>query len=504
MQRVSLEIYTTAPEAVNIITDVVDHKVELSIPVGSVLLDNILNLKIILEQAKKVGKEVDFVTEDGLGKNLLDILRGERDEAVVGEPILESKPGRLPLAVKLPSLKLPIPHFPAIAFNVRKFGLVIPIVVILMAITAYLFLSRQHRAAVTLYFSPQILTKSVGVKVGDGLKTDLDKKVLAGLKLSGTITQSLTAGSTGVELEGEKAKGKVTLYNSVLEEVTLKKGTQLTYKSKDSSYVFTTQAAVTIPAGVDTLTIVTKGTAEVSVMAEAIGSAYNIKKDKALSVKGYKSSELTASSAEDFKGGSSKEVKIVTQADLTKLEQDLIAYVSKSPADTLKTRVPAGYSLIDKSEKISSKTVVQNNKVGDRKDELSGSINAQVDGLAYSRSELADFMGKISQSVVPQGFEFYSYNKELQVDVLGATEKTVLSPTEADLQVTFKFNIAPKIDKEKVFEKIAGMNITDAVSELDKISDITRSELKLKPNLPLFNKVPTKANAVDIQVKIEE
>lgn len=499
MQRVSLEIYTSALEAVKIITDVMDHKVELAIPAGSVLLDNILNLKIILEQAKKVGKEVDFVTEDEFGKNLLDILRGERDEVVVGEPVVDSKP-----AMKFPAVHLPSIRFPVIGVNFKKLGLVIPLAILLMVGLGFLSLSRQRKAEVILYFSPQVLTKSVGIKVGDGLKTDLDKKVLAGLKISGSVDYSLTATSTGIELEGERAKGKVTLYNSILEAVTIKKGTQLTYKNKDSSYVFTTQTEVTIPAGTDTLTIITKGTAEVSVTADAIGSAYNIKKDKELSVKGYKSSELTASSAEDFKGGLSKEIKVVTQADLTKLEQDLTANVLKTPADALKTRVPAGYALIDKSEKVVSKSVALNNKVGDRKDELNGSITAQIEGLAYSQSELIDFMGKISKNVVPQGFEFYSYNKELQVDILGNTEKTILSPTEADLQVTFKFNIAPKIDRQKVFEKIAGLSVVDAVAELDKISDITRSELKLKPGFLFFKKVPAKASAVDIQIKIEE
>ena len=173
MQRISLEIYTSVLEAVKIITDVVDHKVELSIPAGSVLLDNILNLKIIMEQAKKIGKEVDFVTEDEFGKNLIDILRGEKDEVVVGEPVVNSTLRRLPTGIKLPSMKLPTLSFPVIRLNFKKLGLVVPLLILLTAVLGFLFLSRQHKAEVTLYFSPQVLTKSVGVKVGDGLKNGL-------------------------------------------------------------------------------------------------------------------------------------------------------------------------------------------------------------------------------------------------------------------------------------------------------------------------------------------
>lgn len=506
MQRVSLEIYTSALEAVKIISDVVDHKVELSVPAGSVLFDNILNLKIVLEQAKKAGKEVDFVTEDEFGKNLIDILKGEKDEVVVGESVVQSTSGHLPIGVKLPSIKFPAVSLPSL----KRLGLVIPLAVLLAGVAAFLYLSSQHKAEVTLYFSPQILTKSVGVKVGNGLKTDLDKKVLSGLKLTDSADYSLTAPATGSELEGDKAKGSVVFYNKTVDEIAVKKGAEVTYEdSKKVKYVFVTGSDVSVPIRTESgspldITMTPGKSDSVKVTAEDIGSAYNIKKDKELSVKGYKSSELTASSAEDFKGGSSEEVKVVTQADLTKLGQDLTTYISKSPADALKSRAPAGYTLIDKSEKVVNTNVILNNKAGDKKDEISGSVTAQVEGLSYSRDELADFMGKVSQSVVPQGFEFQSYTKDLQVDVLGNTEKTVLSPTEADLQVTFKFYIAPKIDKHVVFEKIAGLSATDAISELKKISGVTKTELNLKPNFFLFRKVPSRESAVDIQIKIEE
>ena len=257
MQRVSLEIYTSALEAAAIINDVVDHKVELAIPAGSVLLDNILNLKIIQEQAKKIGKELDFVTDDEFGRNLINILRGERDEIIVGDALVNHGPvkakavSKFPVALKLPSIKFPIPRLPSI----RRVGLVVPLVIVVAVVLGFFLLSRKHKAEITLYFSPQVLTKSVAVKVGDGLKTDVDKKVLAGLKIAGSVDYSLTIPATGTELEGDKATGKVTLYNldSALVPITLKKGTQLTYKNKDSSYTFTTQSEVIVPERKDSI-----------------------------------------------------------------------------------------------------------------------------------------------------------------------------------------------------------------------------------------------------------
>lgn len=508
MQRVNLEIYTTAYEAIKILESVADHKVELEIPVGSVLLDNILNLRLIAEGAKKFGKSVDFVTGDPFGQNLIKILRGESDQVVVREEET-SPPGVILSPAKTDKPKIIIPPLNLPSFQVghivKKLGLIVPIFLILGLGFGFLYLSRMHKAKVVLYFTPQNLTKSVTVKVGDGMKTDLDKKVLAGLKVTRTLDHSAEIASTGTKLEGEKAKGKVTLYNSTEEEITLKKNTALTYKNDDNSYVFTTDAEVKIPARKDSPppdTTITKGTTEVAVTAENIGDVYNLKKEREFSVKGYKSSQLTASNAAEFKGGSSKEIKIVIQADITKLEQELTNYIATNPSDTLKNAMATGYSFVDKSEKIASKNIIVNNKVDDEKAMLSGTITAQVEGLTYSKTELADFMGKLSQNLVPPGFEFYSYNKDITVEVLGNTENTVLSPTEADLQVTFRFFIVPKIDKKGVFESIAGKSPDEAANTLKDINGVENAELSITPGFPLFKNVPTRESAVEIETKV--
>ena len=510
MQRISLEIYTSAYEAVKILTAVTDQRLELEIPAGSVLLDNILNLKIILQSAKKAGKTVDFITADPFGQNLVKILKGETEERVSKEPDYVAggvQVASVPVKSAGPKVNLPKISLPIIGFNFKKLGLIVPILLVILAGVGFLYLRSKHRAEIVLHFSPQKSVKSVQVKVGDGMKTDLDKKVLAGLKVTRTLDHSAEIASTGTKLEGEKAKGKITLYNSTEEDITLKKGTQVTYNKDDTSYIFTTDAEVTIPARTDSPppdTTITKGTAEVAVTAETIGESYNLKKEREFSVKGYKSSQLTGSNSADFKGGSSEEIQIVTQADLTKLEQELGSYIDQTTADALKNAVATGFSLVDKSQKVSGKSIVHNNKVGDEKAKLSGSITAQVEGLTYSKAELNDFMEKLSASLVAPGFEFYSYSKDLQVEVLGNTENTVLSPTEADLQVTFRFFIVPKIDKTKVFESVSGKNPQEAYDILNKINGVESADLQVYPNFPLFKNVPARESAVGITTEVQE
>lgn len=510
MQRVSLEIYTSAYEAVKILSSITDQKVELEIPKGSVLFDNILNLKLILRAAKKLGKTIDFVTEDPFGLNLIKILKGETEERTakanetteVNVKSLDVTPKTSGFSVKFPKFALP-----RIEFNFKKTLFSVSAFLVLAIVVGFLYLQTKHKAQIVLVFSPQKSVKSVQVKVGDGLKTDIEKKTLVGVKVSRTLEHNAEVATTGTKLEGEKAKGKVTLYNSTEEDITLKKGTKITYKNNDVSYVFTTDSEVTVPARTDSPppeTTIIKGTAEVSVTAESIGEAYNLKKEKEFSVSGYKSTQLTASNAEDFKGGSSREVRIVAQVDIAKLEQELNAYIEQSALDTLRSAVPIGFSLVEKSHKVTGKNIIHKNKVGDETTKASASITAQVEGLTYSKADLNNFMEKLSLGLVPPGFEFYSYSKDLQVEVLGNTENTVLSSTEADLQVTFRFFVVPKIDKSKLLENIAGKNPQEAYDYLKKINGVESVELRVAPNFVLFNKIPTRESAVEITTKVQE
>ncbi|MBU1970233.1 baseplate J/gp47 family protein, partial [Patescibacteria group bacterium] len=509
MQRVSLEIYTTAYEAVKILEKVADHRVELVIPAGSVLFDNILTLKLIAEQAKKKGKSVDFVTADPFGQQLIKLLRGESEEVPFREPGVS---GPDPAPVKKSGKKFHLPTFaPLSAFrpNLKTIGLVLPVVILLLLGVGFFVFRRSHKATVVLHFSPQVLTKSVVVKVGDGLKTDLDSRVLGGLKIARSLDYSLENDTTGTKLEGEKASGKVTLYNYTADEVTIKKGTELTYQNKDDKFVFLTVDEATLPASTTEspsppAKVITPGSAEVEVTAKAIGAAYNIKKDQELDVKGYDSDEMSAISAENFSGGSSEEVKIVTQADITKLEQELTALAASDPAEALKNAPISGFSFIDKSGQIVNQTIVVNNKIGEEKAKLSGSITAQVEGLTYSQNELADFMGKLSQNLVPPGFDFYSYKKDINVEVLGNTESTVLKPTEADLQVTFRFFIAPKIERDVIFADIAGKSVQEAVELLEDLNGVETVEVKIQPPFSLIKRIPTRGAAVEIKTEIGE
>lgn len=522
MQRISLDINTNLYEILKMIQESADYDIVLEMPQGFLLFENGLNLKIIQEKAKKWNKNLRFATNDIFGANLIKMLNdsnfgttGFGSEQIKDESIKISQQepkfsksrffkGKILSVFGLVKLSLG----KLFKFKKSKKLLFLPAVfVVVLCGVAFFYLQNTSKAKVVIFFDKEVLTKSAQIKVGENIKTDPKEKTLLGIKVSKNIESTLDVSTTGTKLKGEKAEGKVTFYNSTQSEIVLEKGTQITAKEKDKNLVFVLNEKVVVPARTDTPppdTTIIKGTAQGEVTALDIGDVYNLKKDTEFSVKGYKKSDLVGLSSEDFKGGFSKQVAVVSSLDVNKLEKELSFLVSSSSKEQLKNLAPAGYVLIPDSVEVKNKKITLNANVGDEKEKLSGSIAAQVDGLAYSKSELEELIVEISKGLVPPGFEFLSFSEDIEVEVLGNTSGSVLNSSQADLQVTFRFFIFPKIDKDQIFQGVAGKSVEEAQKFIESINGVNKAQVILHNKLPIFNKIPKKDSLVEIEIKVAD
>ena len=508
MQRIGLEIYTTVEEAVRVIKEVADYRVELDIPLGSVLFENVMNLKMLNDQAKRMGKELTYSTEDPFGRNLINLMKSESSHDLNELRAEQGAASEYNVVVDAPGLLEKIrPRLALSQIALPKVGIVVGITLILLAGAGFIGLTYFYKAHVTLYFTPQVLTKSVSIEVGDGYKTAAEKKTLSGLRIVSSVENTLSYPTTGSKIEGNYAKGKVTIYNSTTSAVELMDGTELRYKPKDTTYAFTLDDNVSVPAREDDPAnpgTIIKGSATAKITAKAVGDDFNIDKGEELSIKGRSSEDLKAVSSEDFKGGSSKVVKVVAQKDIDGLKAELTKSTSIQAQDLLKPRVPSGFQFVDKSGKITEVQISIDKKVGEETDQLKGVITAQAEGLTYSQKELAKLIDAISQGLVPAGFDFRSLGGDIKVDVLGETENTQLSSTLADVQVTFKLYIVPNIDENAIANDIKGKSFDDTLAVLAKINGVAQTALKVTPNITFLHKMPFRSQNIVVEVTIQE
>src|SRR3989304_1532278 len=74
MTKLELEVHDDALSAINKIKNLNDSGIELVIPEGSILFDNIISLKLISQAAEKNQKIIQFTTTDETGASLIAML----------------------------------------------------------------------------------------------------------------------------------------------------------------------------------------------------------------------------------------------------------------------------------------------------------------------------------------------------------------------------------------------------------------------------------------------
>lgn len=364
-------IYIDVEDEITTITEKVQAAkagvVALVLPKRCTVLQSSVNMKILQKGAAVAGKKVVLITNESallpiagatgmyVAKTLQSkpsipaAIDDDPEDAVLVEdaPIDETKPiGELagdtdttdddaPIelqgeakpsdAVKTPKAKkdkkLKVPNFES--FRLRL-GLGIAAVILLIVgwVFAAVVLPKAQITIVTQNKSLPInttVTASAEVKVADVAKSivPLATKTL-------DKAETAKAPATGTKDVGTKASGKVTFYNCSKDDKlsdtvrTVPAGTGIS----SGSYTFITQTDATVsPSGYTGNTCKSdKPSAEVTVIAQSPGDKYN------LSARAYAVSGFTSMSAVDkvgMGGGTTKEIKIVSEDDCTNLKNQL-------------------------------------------------------------------------------------------------------------------------------------------------------------------------------------
>lgn len=510
MFKLVLEIHDDVYTAAKKIRGVEDVVLELEIPEGSVLFENIINLKLLKKESEKIGKSLNFMTFDQMGQNMINMLEEETGGFLHGgfvskEISLDPFSAGARKILKLPKFPL-LPDLAGFKFGKLasrlkfKRPFVIPLVLLLVIGLGILSVQRVHKADIKIITEFQPLTKSVTIKVKKDIKSDASTRILQGISVSTSVTETSSTATTGEKLVGEKAKGKAKIFNKTDAEKVFKKGQVLIYSNNNKDYKYSLNDSVTVQAKTDLVASSTFGETEVSITALDIGTAYNIDNDKSLDVDGYKSSEFTSITSEKITGGKSSTVKVVAEVDLKNLSDLVLKTISDKAQKSLEIKLNNGQKLIIGSHKVVIATQNYSAVVGDETEKLELTETTTINGLAYLSSELNSLIDKVSQDLIPSGFEISGKDREINVEVLGNTDKSVLSPTEADLQVTLKSYVVPEIDINKVKDALVGKTLGDAEKVLGKLLSVKTYELKIVPNFILFGRIPTNRNNINIMV----
>ena len=524
------------------ITSVIDRmkklkakNIALVVPRDAVVLQSVVNLKLLKKEAEDLKKEMSLVTSDKVGRNLaaqvgiatFDKLDKEflEPEEELPEPPEESKD--LPKDKKIEDLekaaekpeetlfekakalepekakpsplkpakstKKPLLGKPKIKLNKKLliFGAIFSLFVITFII--FLFLPK---ATINLKVKADKLEHSFDFVADKNLvDLDLEKKSIPAELVETSAEKEATAQATGKKEIGEKAKGTVTVYNSYdSNSQSLNVGTKLSKNGK----IFVTTKKVTVPGFTLHQGNSVPGTVDVSIVAEKEGSAYNVSAGK-FSIAGFPSSQFYAQSSEAFSGGYSETVTVVSEDDVNGLKSSLTNNLTSEIKGQLKDQVSDENELLEDSVSVEELEFTTSAGVGDQKSEFTGKIKLKAQALVYKQSDFETLTNENFTKAVEEE------EKELvEVDFANLKKQTKsidLEKGQMVVSVSGDGFAAPKLDQKTLKSNLTSKDRIRAEEYLTGFVEIDSVQIELWPFW--VKKIPSLEESIKINIEHE-
>lgn len=527
------------------ITSVVDKlksaegtSLDIVIPKESLMLQSVINIKLLKRQAETLGKEITIVTQDKVGTKLAtqigipvvakegqtpkEVSMSEEERPEFSENDIELKEkeatktaGAAATAVVAESdevvgavdsstnaqndkpgkdkksggnwLKK---HWKGVAIG-ATFGLLglmvlayiyVPIARIEMVLAA-------EKKAVDISFTAEKEANEVSV----------EQRIVPAREIIEEIEKKETFQATGEKEIGERASGTVTIsdsgYTSKPNSTTLVAGTRLI---SSNGLTFRLKSNATVP-GFETVAGETKpGTVDALVEASEVGEKYNIGATS-FTIPALNSSKMTASSSSAMVGGSSKKVKFVTANDITNAKKSVASSSENEAKNKINEALEDGEILLEGAveyEEISARSSVAS---GGEATEFEYTVKQKGVGLAFKEADLKSLAEGVLGNEIGE-------NKEIvEADSLITSTKTTDVDTEkGTLEATLagEAYIATKIDQKDLKNSINGDPEATANEYLSSLEGVDAIQIKFFPNF--YKRVPRINNNIHIKVEISK
>ena len=401
---------------------------------------------------------------------------------VINNPFEEEPTRKTGLLSRLPKLdfgrlSLGRPRLPELNFS-RPLLLFAPLILLALFVvsaTAYYFL--QGRVKVTLTVSPlrrdQVIDMAIGTNpVADLLTVPATKKTI-----SAKASDSLS--TTGEAVVGEKATGKVNLFNYTDQPVSLKAGTKII----SGNLGFVLDGAVSIASKSGTMAAdgsFPPGNASAGITASRIGTESNLGKDTLFAIDTYPQGSLRARSESALTGGTSRTVKAVAKEDQEKLLASVSEKLKAAIDDQLKKEDPDNRSLAVGPLKFTTKNF--DYPVGGEATILNLDLAADLEVLIYSRKQLlSQVEGKVLESANPGQVLAAEHTQISLTDPIPGSNDTFT--TKASVSAV----LLPELSGQKLAEETKGKRVIVLKNLLQTVPGFKSATIEIYPNIPLLN-----------------
>lgn len=357
---------------------------------------------------------------------------------------------------------------------------------IVLFLLFYLFLSN---ITIKITANEEILQKNLKIILDPQLaKSDFSQNLLKASLEQKEIEGEDSLSTTGISLVGDKAQGRVKLFNKTFTEKTFSSDTILKYEN--ISYLLNEEVTVAAANAKEEESgkSIDYGSVEIAATAKDIGAEANIAKDSKLQVADFSEDTYSATVIDNFSGGSSREVRVVSQNDLDKLLSQLKESLNKIAVNEFGDESKNGVHFVPTSN---SRIVYfeYDQEEGDEVETLSLKMTLEVEAVKYLSSDLKQLAEAVLLLDLPENYDFIDEEPSLLSDepkpAADDSNRLVL-----DAELSAKARAI--INEDSLKDLILGKNLDEAKNNLEEQESIDRVEIILQPAFvaKLFKKLP--------------
>lgn len=386
--------------------------------------------------------------------------------------------------------------------DIKKFALIgFGTGVVALLIIGYFGLTAMAIALVDIQLASKPVNKQVNITLDPSVTTsDADQLQLAAKTVTKEITVSGSVPVTGTKAVGEKAKGKVTLFNKTTSPKNFAAGTTLTA----GALQFTLDQAVTVASASVSQTsggegeTKTYGKAEVDVTAAKIGTESNIAKDTSLVVATFDTSTYAAEAATAFAGGTSREVTVVSEKDRQTVLSKVQAEAKKMAEEQFKADSSNG-TYYASTGVLKTITAEYSAKVGDEATELTLNLTTQAQALSYQTQDLIPLAATALADQVPTGYALSTETPQVlsqPVEAASGSAKTIISANISSKAI-------PQLKDDDIKNSLKGLPLKQAQAELVERPEIETATIDLSPGISAWvvRSLPTDSNRIRTRIR---
>ena len=298
---------------------------------------------------------------------------------------------------------------------------------------------------------------------------DLERGIVPAMVMDATVEDTLTKPTTGRRREAEGvARGFVTIRNRTRQAVVLPAGSRV---MTEDGTGFLTDAEFLVPPTLQVGGRDVPGEAIVAATAEAPGLAGNAPALAITAVDGPFGGALEAFNPQPLQGGSEREVALVSERDLTDLDDVLTERLQSAAIEHLRRDRPANQTLIVWSPAAGNPQILKR-EFSARPDEHAADVSLSMEiralGTAFSTEDLeAVLRQRLRDSLEGQTFEIDSV-RVVNTEVLGERQGVM------DLRVQAIAEAVDTIDHNTVRETVSGRSLGEGLQALRALPGVDR------------------------------